>query len=107
MAVNKLKRPCAYPGCPELVERGYCEKHKRSKDYNRGTAAQRGYGHKWRKARELFLNKHPICARCPDAATVVDHIIPHKGNQTLFWDRSNWQPLCKRCHDKKTATEDR
>lgn len=40
------------------------------------------------------------------AATVVDHIIPHKGDQYLFWDRSNWQPLCKLCHDRKTATED-
>ena len=25
----------------------------------------------------------------------------------LFWDRDNWQPLCKQCHDKKTAREDR
>nr|WP_292832122.1 HNH endonuclease signature motif containing protein [Mesorhizobium sp.] len=24
----------------------------------------------------------------------------------LFWDRSNWQPLCKPCHDRKTATSD-
>ena len=39
-------------------------------------------------------------------ATVVDHIIPHKGDQKLFWDTRNWQPLCKPCHDKKTATED-
>lgn len=25
----------------------------------------------------------------------------------MFWDKSNWQPLCKKCHDKKTMTEDR
>ena len=37
---------------------------------------------------------------------VVDHIIPHKGDKVLFWDRSNWQPLCKTCHDTKTARED-
>lgn len=41
------------------------------------------------------------------AATVVDHIIPHRGDQKLFWDRSNWQALCKSCHDSKTMTEDR
>ena len=41
-----------------------------------------------------------------EKATVVDHITPHKGNQQLFWDRNNWQPLCKQCHDRKTATED-
>lgn len=40
-------------------------------------------------------------------ATVVDHIIPHRGDNKLFWDKSNWQSLCKRCHDKKTMTEDR
>ena len=39
------------------------------------------------------------------AATVVDHIIPHKGNRKLFWDMNNWQPLCKFHHDQKTATE--
>ena len=39
-------------------------------------------------------------------ATVVDHIVPHRGDQKLFWDQNNWQPLCKSCHDKKTLTED-
>ena len=37
-------------------------------------------------------------------ATVVGHIIPHRGNQKLFWDEKNWQPLCKDCHDRKTGT---
>lgn len=40
-------------------------------------------------------------------ATVVDHIIPHRGDQKLFWDRSNWQPLCEHHHNVKTMTEDR
>jgi len=39
-------------------------------------------------------------------ATVVDHVIPHRGDEALFWDRSNWRPLCKRCHDQKTRRED-
>lgn len=39
-------------------------------------------------------------------AEVVDHIVPHKGDLSLFWSRSNWQSLCKRCHDIKTAMED-
>lgn len=39
-------------------------------------------------------------------ATVVDHIIPHKGDYERFWDRSGWQSLCKRCHDQKTVHED-
>ena len=39
-------------------------------------------------------------------AKVTDHIIPHKRDMKLFWDRNNWQPLCKPCHDTKTARED-
>jgi 5-methylcytosine-specific restriction protein A len=39
-------------------------------------------------------------------ATVVDHIRPHRGDAALFWDPSNWQPLCKRHHDVKTRNED-
>ena len=30
---------------------------------------------------------------------VVDHITPHRGDQRLFWDRANWQPLCHDHHD--------
>lgn len=39
------------------------------------------------------------------AATVLDHIEPHKGDWSKFWDRTNWQGLCKACHDRKTAGE--
>ena len=35
---------------------------------------------------------------------LLDHIIPHRGDQKLFWDEQNWQPLCKDCHDRKTGT---
>ena len=38
---------------------------------------------------------------------LLDHIIPHRGDQKLFWDRSNWQPLCEHHHNVKTMTEDR
>lgn len=33
------------------------------------------------------------------AATVVDHIKRHRGDQSLFWDKSNWQPLCETHHN--------
>ena len=36
-------------------------------------------------------------------ATVVDHIIPHRGDRKLFWDESNWQSLCERHHNEKTG----
>jgi 5-methylcytosine-specific restriction protein A len=70
----------------------------------RGTAAQRGYGYRWQKAREGWLRKHPLCAMHTQMgrvvpAVVVDHITPHRGDQALFWDKGNWQSLCKQCHD--------
>lgn len=77
----------------------------------RPTAAQRGYGSRWQKASKGYLDSHPLCAECErhgrtTAATVVDHVIPHKGDQSLFWDSDNWQPLCGTCHNRKTATTD-
>ena len=38
-------------------------------------------------------------------ANEVDHIIPHCGNIELFWDKENYQSLCKRCHSSKTFYE--
>lgn len=107
------KRPCRYPGCPNLCDNGhvYCEIHDKSysSDAMRGGAAARGYDRKWQRAREIYLRKHPLCVGCLKegrytASTVVDHIRPHRGDQMLFWDESNWQPLCKACHDKKTGS---
>lgn len=121
-------KPCRHPGCGQLSRdsSGLCAKHmpiererveKRNKerqreyDKTRGTASQRGYTSKWQKARETFLSNNPLCSKCQSEgrvtpATIVDHIRPHKGDQAMFWDTSNWQPLCKKCHDQKTWHED-
>lgn len=107
--------PCKHPMCPKLVASGcgkYCEEHAALHKDDRENASKRGYGSKWQKARKHYLMRHPFCTECEKAgklteATVVDHIIPHRGDQKLFWDESNWQPLCKSCHDKKTWNEDR
>jgi 5-methylcytosine-specific restriction enzyme A len=113
MPVKPLK-PCNKQGCPNLTRERYCDDHKqlaRTYDNNRGTAAQRGYNSKWRKARLGYLKKHPLCVQCEcegklTPATVVDHIIPHKGDKQLFWDKNNWQSLCAHHHSIKTAKED-
>lgn len=70
--------------------------------------AERGYGYAWQKARLQFLRANPLCVMCKaqgrvHAAEVVDHIIPHKGDEALFWDESNWQSLCKPHHDTDKA----
>jgi 5-methylcytosine-specific restriction enzyme A len=85
---------------------------KRELDRARPSAARRGYGPRWRRARQAYLARHPLCVPCEAAgrlepATVVDHVVPHRGDTVLFWDEANWQGLCKRCHDAKTAREGR
>jgi len=42
-----------------------------------------------------------------EPATVIDHIIPHRGDQSLFWDQSNWQALCKPHHDRDKQSQER
>jgi 5-methylcytosine-specific restriction enzyme A len=85
---------------------------KRELYRQRPSAARRGYGPRWRRARAAYLARHPLCVPCKAAgrlapATVVDHIVPHRGDTVLFWDERNWQSLCKPCHDAKTAREGR
>lgn len=81
-------------------------------DIQRGNATDRGYDYRWQKASRRYRMNHPLCVVCKgegrvEPAAVVDHIIPHRGRQTLFWNTANWQSLCKRCHDQKTARERR
>lgn len=123
---KKAYKVCGMPRCNKLTHDYVCKDHefeyqqrkedhekrkRKLQDQRRGSASQRGYDSRWRKSRDAYIVKHPLCVRCEDQgvlnkAEVVDHITPHKGNKTLFWDRDNWQSLCKRCHDIKTATED-
>lgn len=115
------KHPCSHPRCPELVERGKsrCPTHEvrenKVREEQRGTAHERGYDSKWKKARVFYLRRHPLCVNCLKEgrtvpARVVDHIVAHNGDQTLFWDSNNWQALCDftspfNCHGTKTARE--
>ena len=77
----------------------------------RASAAARGYGREWRKARLQHLAKEPLCRECTAegvtmAASVVDHIEPPESpTDPLFWRRSNWQSLCKKHHDAKTLRQ--
>lgn len=113
----KPARPCAASGCPILTtnKERLCDVHLQQRqqqaDAQRGSSTERGYDARWQRASKMYLREHPLCVQCQEegrvtAATVVDHIIPHKGNYELFWDESNWQSSCKTHHDIKTAKED-
>lgn len=115
--MRKPKRPCSHVGCRRIVQDTYCDEHRkqRHQDYDRrrGSSAERGYGHRWRKYRAWFIREHPLCITCREQgvrepANVVDHITPVTGaDDPLFWDTDNHQPMCDRCHNTKRATEDK
>ena len=107
----KAPRIC---GCGHRIasrERCACErKRKAEHDQRRMPARERGYDSKWDRERAAYLKQHPTCDRpgCGAPASVVDHVVPHRGDQHLFWSRSNWQSLCNTCHVRwKQAQEKR
>ena len=78
----------------------------------RASARERGYTKRWEHARKGFLAKHPLCVMCQEdgritPATVVDHIVPHRGDMALFWDVSNWAPLCASHHSSRKQREEK
>lgn len=91
--------------CPQAVARD--RERKARHDETRPTARERGYDTKWDRARADFLAEHPKCVACGEPATVVDHVVPHRGDRKLFWRRSNWQPLCTRCHSSTKQSIER
>lgn len=57
---------------------------------------------RWQRRRAHHLAREPLCAFClkrghVTAATVADHIIPHRECHELFW-YGDLQSLCAPCH---------
>ena len=64
----------------------------------------------WQQLVLDVLEEQPFCIYCEasggiEPAAVIDHIRPHRGNDKLFWDRNNLQPLCVCCHGSKSQHE--
>src|SRR5690606_35258772 len=73
---TRARTVCRFPGCGALVEQpGYCVRHAKviaqRTDERRGTAHERGYSKKWQKARETYLQHHPLCVMCEEAGRVT------------------------------------
>lgn len=65
---------------------------------------------RWRKKREAQLLKEPLCRYCQElgritAATIADHIEPHRGDRTAFW-QGKLQSLCGPCHSSVKQREE-
>lgn len=114
-------RFCLYHGCKvRIVSGSYCDQHgKRREQESRGSSTARGYDWKWRTQALAFLAEFPLCGMRPGgklpvmsvcrteglvtAGKQVDHVVPHRGDQMLFWDREgNWQTLCAECGARKS-----
>lgn len=105
------KKPCRYPGCPELIDHGlYCPIHTKqtNKEYNRygrGYDSKRRYGRAWKRIRDRYIEEHPFCELCYQKgkltiAEEVHHIKPlsEGGGSNV----ENLMALCKSCHSSIT-----
>lgn len=97
-------RVCSLPGCGQLTPTtGRCAQHRDQ----RGSAASRGYDHRWRKTRAAYLAEHPLCqgVGCFAWATDVHHLDGLGPNGPDGHSPANLQGLCHSCHSRTTAVE--
>lgn len=106
---RKPKKPCSYPGCPELIEDGsYCKKHQRDvnryyEKYKKDPLTKKRYGSKWRKIRNRYINDNPLCEQClKDGGFTKEQEVHHILPLRCGWnrDKSNLMSLCKSCHSR-------
>jgi 5-methylcytosine-specific restriction protein A len=110
---------CTVQGCPNLVPYGKCVEHtaeaRKESDSKRPNSTERGYDHKWAKARREYLLGHrecegEACSHIPwyrrPTATDVDHLDGKGPLGPNGYNESNYQALCHSCHSRTTATRD-
>lgn len=81
---------------------------RRAWDHGGKSRHQRGYGHEHDKMREHLMATVVVCEECRrqgrvTKGTSADHIRPLAEGGT--GKRSNYQLLCRPCHEAKTAIE--
>lgn len=110
---RKPRKPCRYPGCPNLTDESYCPEHKRLvatryNRYERTPEMKNRYNGAWPAIRRRYIEAHPLCEMCRREGRVtaveeVHHILPLAGGGSH--DAENLMSLCKSCHSRITATE--
>lgn len=66
---------------------------------------------RWKVLRLEQLDAEPFCEYCKEegrvrAATIADHVVPHKGDEELFFN-GKLRSLCAPCHDSVKQSEER
>ncbi len=108
---RKPKKPCAFPGCPELTDGRYCDKHqkeinKRYEKYERDPKTKKRYGRVWQRVRERYVSTHPFCEECLKKGVLVPvEEVHHKKplSEGGTHQMSNLVSLCKSCHAREHA----
>lgn len=103
---RKPKRPCSFPGCPRLTDGRFCEEHakqenRRYEKYDRSPEVKKRYGRVWKRIRDRYVSRHPLCELCQSKgilvpAEEVHHKVPLSEGGTH--DEDNLISLCKSCH---------
>jgi len=102
--------PYGTPRCPPCTAKQQAQRlgHRREREpgdvARRGTAAERGYGARWRnETRPRYAASHPWCEDClaRDIRTpvqIVHHRIEPRGDDALMHDPANLKSACRSCH---------
>lgn len=120
MAQTSL-RPCAHPGCPNLVREGrYCSEHQH-KEHERRREVQEAYDHQqrdakttefyassaWRAVRRMALRRDKwLCQDClkrgrVQPADTVHHVVEVKDDWSRRLELGNLVSLCAGCHNAR------
>jgi 5-methylcytosine-specific restriction enzyme A len=117
---RRALQPCARPGCSALVAEGTrCPPHqaaheassagqRRSYDDRRGSPAARGYDSEWRRVKDAYRARHPMCEvpGCGRPTYDVDHVRELRDGGARL-DPGNLKALCRSHHVRKTAARRR
>ena len=66
----------AYPGCPKLTDKRFCEEHEKLSNsnyerYGRDKSTKKRYGRAWKRIRDKYAAEHPFCELCFERGIIV------------------------------------
>ena len=111
---RKPKRPCSYPGCPNLTDGQYCKEHEAAarrqyNKYERSADVNKKYGRAWKRIRDRYAAAHPLCEMClKEGKTTIAEDVHHiesfmstddpMRRMALAYDYENLMSICKMHH---------
>ena len=110
---------CSTPMCAGMATKGtLCDPCRSEKETTYRDSPERARLNKfyasplWRRLSQRVRRETPLCVRCTTqgltvVADIVDHILPVRTHWDKRFDKTNLQPLCHSCHNKKTASDRR